>query len=463
MPYVRQTGDYRQVLGLALPVVLSMLAHTSMGLIDTLFMGLVGTEAQAAVGLGATVSWALGCFFMGTLTAVNTLVAQRKGAGQDALCGPTVYDGLVVALGASLLLGLVALPLIAPVMRVVTTDRAIGDLAARYAEIRIFGTMAATFEVTFASFMRGISDTKTPMKVAFGAAALNIPLNYWLIFGGLGVPPMGAEGAALATVVALGGQGLALGALFLRPSWRERYQTGWPGRLRPAAIRQLLVVGVPIGGHWLLEMVSWTVFTVAIARFGAVALAAHNIVLQVLHLSFMPGVGISVAATTLVGESIGARDRQLGRRAARSSLMIGLSFMSLMGLGFYLGRGAIAGLFSRDPQVWALANPLFVMAAVFQVFDAMGMVSGGILRGAAMTRFPMVATFSCSVCLLLPGFYLFAIVFEGGVVGAWAGATVYVCGLGLALLLKVLRGQWLDAKPLDHLQGQREAIEASLS
>ncbi|RLB63610.1 MAG: hypothetical protein DRI90_06450 [Deltaproteobacteria bacterium] len=437
-------GTTTEVVRLAYPVVLSMLAHTVMGLVDTLFMGWVSTDAQAAVGLGSIVAWSFASLFTGTISAVNTFVAQHYGAGQLSRCGKAAWHGLALAAIGSVILVTVGAPLVSRMVQLFGADAAVGTIAASYSFIRVAGGPVICFEMALNSFMRGIGDTRTPMKVAIGMMVLNVPLNYLLVFGGLGLQGTGPDGAAYATVIA-GGLGVAvLFALFLRRRWREELGTGWPGGLQLSEIYALLRVGLPIGIHWMLEMVTWTVFTVIVARFGAVSLAAHNIVLQVLHLSFMPGVAISIAATTLVGQGLGAADKAAARRAAISSLGVAVLFMTLMGGCFLLASGWIGEQFSTDVRVVELVGQLFVYAACFQIFDALGMVSGGVLRGAGITRFPMAVSLACAAVLFGPLVWLFAFRLDGGVVGAWAAMTVTICVLGTILALRVRGRSWLD-------------------
>lgn len=441
-------GDTREALLLAYPVVLSGLAQTVMGLVDMLFMGWVSTAAQAGLGLGNTLAWATTCFFVGTITVVNTAVAQRFGAGQLRRCGEAGWSGLWLAALAALFTLLVSTSLTPRLASVLGAPPEVAEIARSYATIRIAGMALGFFEIALQSFMRGIGDTRTPMKVAFGMMVLNVPLNYWLIFGGLGVPPLGPEGAAYATVLATAVGVGALFVVFWRRSWRERFGTGWRGRPDRADLVELLRVGLPIGAHWLLEMLTWTIFTMAVARFGTVPMAAHNVVLQIMHVSFMPGLGISIAATTLVGQALGAGRPALARRSAWICLRLGSGYMASMGLLFFFGGRTVASWFSADPAVIATAEQLFVLAACFQFFDGAAMVSAGVLRGAALTRLPLLAMLSCAVGLLLPGFWLFGIHLDGGVLGAWGGATGYVVVLGVIMLWVVRQGSWLSRAQL---------------
>jgi MATE family multidrug resistance protein len=441
-------GSYREVILLAYPVVFNTLATTLMGLVDTLFMGWVSTPAQGAVGLGSILTWTFASFFIGTLTVINTFVAQTFGAGQPKTCGAIAWHGMLIALVFSLLLiGLS--PLVPPLIGVFGAPEQVTSMAASYSMIRVAALPLDLLETSIASFMRGIGDTRTPMKVSLGAVALNVPLNYWLIFGGLGLPAMGPDGAAYATALARGASFVILLALFLRRFMRRTYGTVLPRRWEAGRISAMLRVGLPIGVGWLLEMVIWLVFSAMVSNFGDIPLAAHNIVLQVIHLSFMPGVALSVAATTLVGQRIGARDPYGARRAAFSALKLGMAFMTSMGLIFLAAGGLIAQCFNRDPLVISTARRLFAIAAGFQLFDAMAMVSSGILRGAGDTRWPMVASVLFAWFVFLPLIWLLGFKAGMGVEGTWVGALCYITGLGVLLYARVRSDKWTAYSVLD--------------
>jgi MATE family multidrug resistance protein len=177
-----------------------------------------------------------------------------------------------------------------------------------------------------------------------------------------------------------------------------------------------------------------------------------------IHLSFMPGVALSVAATTLVGQDIGGGDPQGAARAGYNALKLAIAYMGLMGLTFLVGGGLIATGFNRDPEVVRVARRLFVWAAAFQMFDATGMVSGGILRGAGDTRYPMVASVVCAWLVFVPLIWLLGQRLGWGAEGSWAGATIYIIVVGLVLFARVRSGRW---KSYSVTKGDATAVEAA--
>jgi multidrug resistance protein, MATE family len=437
-------AEYRETFLLAYPVVLSLLSQTAMGLTDTLFMGRVSVEAQGGVGLGAILVWTCASFFSGTLTVVNTFVAQLAGAGEPRRTGAVLWNGVLLALLFSLLTPVVFLLAERLVLLFEPTPE-VAPIAASYARIRLAGLPFVFFEFLLSSTLRGLGDTRTPMKISLGVVLANVPLAWWLIFGGLGVRPMGAAGAALATVIASAGGTVVLGALVLGPRARALYATWPPVRPDRRQLGDLARLGLPIGAGWALEMFIWLLFTGTISRIGKVPLAAHQIVLMVIHVSFMPGTALATAATTLVGQRLGARDKPGARRIAYATLRLAMAFMGLMGLVFLFFGGEISRFFNpTQGEVVAIATRLFVLAAAFQLFDALGMVSGGILRGAGDTRFPMMIGVLTSWLVFLPLIWILGIALHLGVFGAWTGAMIYIIVLGAILFAKVRLGHWED-------------------
>lgn len=442
----RAGGGIGEVWRLAYPVVVTMASMSMMGVVDTLFMRWVGTAQQGAVGLGAVMSWTLMAFFNGTITAGNTFVAQFYGAGRFRECGRVVWQVYYLALLATLIVMLAVLPLVEPLVTAVGSKPAVAEYATRYMKIRLLGAAFVFNNFCLVGFLRGIGDTRTPMKITLLANALNVLLTYLLVFGRLGLPALGIAGAALGTVLSQ-----ALGAatylwVFLRERSNNSYATRRPRAPDWRLLRRILRVGLPMGLWWVLEMGGFTVFTMFVSTLGKVELAGHQIVRQLVHLSFLPGVALGVAATTLVGQYLGAGDPASAERSARNAIRIALLIMASMGLLFVLLRYPLARLFNKDPRVVTIAARLFLFAAVFQTFDALGTVSSGAVRGAGDTRWPMLASMLMSWLVFVPSVFLLGRAAGLGVYGAWTGATFYISVLGLLLYGRFRGGKWKHMK-----------------
>jgi MATE family multidrug resistance protein len=432
----------REVVRIALPAIVTQLSVTLMWIADTFFVGRLGSAEQGAVGFAGAVVWTLCSFVAGTLTAVQIFVAQHVGAGSGRQAGGVTWQGIAVA-------GMAAIPVFAiglageSFLSAFHIHPALFPHAVTYFRIRLLGAGANFLTFACDGYLRGIGDTRTPMLITLAANIVNIVLDYLLIFGHAGFPRMGVAGAAWATVASSALQGLVMLVIFIRRGRREGHL---PERVvKPAAreIVRLLRVGTPVGMQWVLDMGSWTAFTTLVAGLGEVQAAANQVAISILHVSFMPGYGISIAATTLVGQYLGAGNPKAAIRSAHHALQLAVVFMGVMGAGFLVGRGALIRSFNPDPAVIAVGGQLLVIAAVFQVFDAVNLVLSGVLRGAGDTRFPMLVTIVMAWFVFLPAAWFMTIHLGWGVVGGWVAVIFWAAGLALLLGWRFQRRKWL--------------------
>jgi putative MATE family efflux protein len=294
---------------------------------------------------------------------------------------------------------------------------------------------------SWASFFRGIGDTRTPMLSSVLANLVNVVLAYGLIFGELGLPQLGVAGSGVAMAAGEWTAALFLGSAALRRSVRTRYGTA-PRAPRALELRRVLRTGLPIGGQWLLDMSAFALFTTLVARMGDASMAASQAFISLLSLSFMQASGISVAAATLVGRYVGAGDPAAAERSFRTALGLAGALGLVVGTLFLTIPDVLLGLFSHDAEVVTLGGPLLLLGAGFQLLDAFGITASGALRGAGDTRWPFVAQASLAWFVFLPAAWLLGVACEGGLTGAWAGGLVYVTGLALAFVGRFRAGSW---------------------
>ena len=440
-PRVRMPGGYREVVHLALPVVVSMLAQTLASAVESAFLGRFGTIEQGAAGLGGALLWpillACNCSGMG----VQICVAQAMGAQGRPECGAITWQGLYVSVLAwlpMLVVGVYALPLV----RLMAPSPELLEPTALYLRIELLGGLPALLNLTLVGFFRGLGDTRTPLVVVLVVELLSILLDILLIFGVAGCPRLGIAGAALSTVSATTvGTAIYLG-LFLRRGRREGFLVQPRLPFDRHACWRLVRVSWPIGAQGALEMGAWTLFTALIARLGAVPAAAHTIGIRVTSLSYMAGYGFCVAATTLVGQYLGAQNRAAARRSTVSCLVLVIGMMGSLGLGFFFGRYPLVRLFTHDEAVVALGVRVLLCVALLQVFDGINLIAIGVLRGAGHTRWPMLVGLLLNWGVFVPGAALAIFVWPGGIMGGWAAALGTVVVLGLVMLRRVLRGAW---------------------
>lgn len=366
--------------------------HLSSGLVsfvDAMIAGHHGTATLAAVSVGTAVFWLPMLAPMGTLMALPPAVSQLDGAGRRSEIGPLFRQALWLAAGLGLLL--LALLTLAPLLLrpMGITPEIVPDVTAFLRAVR-WGIPAFTLYLCMRYLSDGLHWSLPTMLLGFGGLCVLAPTAYILTNGVFGLPQLGAEGIGIATSLMFWMQALGF-ALYLARSRRFAdlqlfAQWEWPCW---KAQRELLHTGLPIGVTITMEGGLFAVTALLIGRLGEVPVAAHQVALNVASLCFMLPFGIAEATTVRVGHAFGRGDRDGLRRAAFAGFALMLGTQTASALLLLFGHGAVAGLYSADPQVIALGGALLLYAALFQFPDGVQVVSAGALRGLKDTRVPM--------------------------------------------------------------------------
>ena len=438
--------DAGEVVHLSWPIVLSMLSYTAMDLADTVFVGWLGTAELAAVGLATTVLFIINSFFLGTLQGVTVVTSQAKGAEKLRRAVDSAVAGLLLVIPFALFV-LALVPLEALLFQVMGGESHVRAMAGDYFKIRALGAGLWLATLVICNHYQGMGDTRTPMILNIVAHSVNLILDPLLIFGVGPFPAMGVEGAAVATIIAqFVGMAAAL-IHFFRGRIRGGLVAAWARSRRalqdvaPAVLR----LGLPMGIHSLVGVMAWGVFTAMLARMGTTELAAHQIALKVVSVSFLPGYGVAQAASIIAGQRVGARRDDEVKDTLVAAMAVALAFMGAMGVGFVLFHDSITAVFTADVATAALAGKLLIVAAFFQLSDATVMVTSQVLKGTGDTRFTMFAGITTAWTILLPCAYLFGVVLDGGAVGAWLALVVEIMVLSPILLLRFRSGAWRKA------------------
>jgi len=412
---------------LAVPIVAVQLGQMLMGVVDTIMVGHVSAEAIAAVALGNLYFFGAAIFGMGALMALDPVVAQAVGAGDTVSVARGVQRGLVLALGLSVVATALLLPA-RPVLALLHQPAGVADVAATYARVEIAGI------VPFYIF----GALRQSLGAMIAGNLTNVGLNYLWIYGRLGFPAAGAVGSAWATVVSR----WVMLALLLAVAWRSLRPQLLPLRREALAwepLRRMVALGAPIGIQYELEYGVFAVVGIMMGWMGTAQLAGHQVALNLASLAFMVPLGVSAAAAVLVGHAVGRGDIAEARRAAAAGLACGVGFMSASALVMLLVPTFLAGIYTTDASVAALAASLIPIAGVFQVFDGIQVVSIGILRGVADTRAPMVVNVLGFWLVGLPVSAALGFGARGGPRGLWWGLTVGLMLVALVLIWRVRR------------------------
>jgi MATE family multidrug resistance protein len=425
-------GGKKEVAVMAWPLAVGMISYTLMGLVDTLLIGRVGTQAQAGVGLGSTFVFVAIAFCKGLTTGAQSLVAAADGASDPARVKQAGATGILTGLISGTLVAVLLLALLQVGLSYLAPDGQVVEAAENYLGVRLWALPFTLFGLGCLAGLQGIGDTQARMRVSVVGNLLNAFLDVIFIFGWGPIPAMYEEGAALATVFSSG----VMGILF---AFRYRRKIGIPVWPSLEVLRSSIWVGLPAAFQGLLGVGSFTVMNIMLAQVGAVHLAASQIVLQIASVSFLPGFGIGEAGGILVGRYFGARKRRTAARALRSARWMAVMVMGSCGLLFAVCGDLIASWFSQDSEVVALSGRLLLFAAAFQIMDAVVMVHLCALRGVGDTRFTLLVTSLASWGLTIPLTALFGLYLGWGATGAWFGLTIEISVLAAITWWRVAR------------------------
>ncbi len=445
--------DQRAVLALALPLMANSAVQIVLNLTDMWFMGRISTKALAAVGAVQWLIMAAVLVLGGAGTAVQTLVAQHYGARRYERAGEAVWTaiwGMACAAPVFIAVGAARHLILAPF----GFEPDIEGLAAAFWMPRIGGAFVGAAVWATLGFFNGIGRPRITLWITIVTTLANALLNQVFIFG-LG---FGIAGSAWATNCAqVIGLLFAL-AIFLGPHYREQYhsQRSWRPHL-PRLIEQLRL-GVPMGVLPAADLMGFALFQMMQTWLGTVDGAATQMVMMLTSLSYMPGFGIASAATTLVGQSIGAGARDWAYRVGTRTILLAACYMGGIGLVIALTGPWVLPFFagSHDADslaAVALGRHLLWLAAAFQFFDGLNMGSGMCLRGAGDVKVPAALVLPLSLLLFVPlahmltfrpgqGWVHFLPQFGYGATGGWVAVVAYVLVLGSALFLRWRSRAW---------------------
>ncbi len=436
-----QRGELRELARLAAPVVLTQLSATLMGIVDGAIVGRLGATELAAVGFASVWIWTIFSLVIGTVSAAQTFVSQAHGAGRSRECGVWAWQALWSMGPVSALAALAAYLAVPSVVDWIGLSPELQRTTIEYLSPRLAGVPGSTLAYAWIAFFRGIGDTRTPLVAVVISNVANGLLAYGLVFGAGGLPSLGVAGAGIATALCEWLQG----GLVLLAAQRGAVAREFATELAAPAqelLRRLLRTGLPVGGQWILDNLAYAVFLTAVARLSDAAMAASQALGLLLSLSFMQAYGVSVACATLVGRYIGARDPDASERSFGSGLKLALWMASAVALLFLVAPELCMRIFSDDPEVIALGVPLVRLGALYELIDAVVIVSAGALRGAGDTRWCFVVQAGLAWLLYLPAAWLFGAALGFGLTGAWGGALLYIAVLGFLFYRRFRSGAW---------------------
>lgn len=428
---------------LALPIILSQLAYSLLGLIDTVMAGQAGAADQAAVALGVALWLPVFLALMNVVQALSPIVAHHFGAGDHAAIVRDTHQGLWLTLAFSLLpLGL--MPAVAPFMLWAKIDPPLIEKTVLFLWGILLGLPAALLFRTLSFYCASINRTRPMMVLAFVGLGINALFNWLLIWGHWGFPALGGPGCGWATGIGMWFSLIALAAWTAwAPAYRHCYlwcKPAWPSW---TAQKKLLRIGLPMGGAALVEVATFSSIALFVGQFGAAQIAANQVALNFSALIFMIPTGLAAALTIRIGQKLGGGAPREARFVAWSGIALGLLIATLAIPFILLGRDAIVSIYSPDATVRQIASTLMLFSAVWQFADATQVVAMGALRGYKITLMPMLMMAAAFWIVGIPlGIWLGYTGLPGQgpleVYGFWAGLVtgLVLVAIGLTLALR---------------------------
>ena len=433
-------GQLRRLAALSVPAILAELSSMAMQYIDAAMVGSLGAGASASIGLVSTSTWLLGGLCISAATGFSVQVAHLIGAGRDGEARDVLRQALLAALGCAL----------SPLLpRWLGGDPAICGDASAYFLIYACALPAVQMRQLAGSMLQCSGNMRTPSLLNAMMCGLDVVFNGLLIFPrielfGLTVPGagMGVAGAALGTALAEWvTAALMLAAVCLySPALNLRQK----GRWRPsgACLRNAARIALPMAFEHTVLCGAQIASTRIVAPLGTVSIAANSLAVTAESLCYLPGYGVSAAATTLVGQSLGAKRRDLARRYARLAVALGAALMSGMAVLMYLAAPAVFALLTPDPAVQALGVQVLRIEAFAEPLYAVSIVAAGAMRGAGDTLVPSLMNLVSMWGVRITAAALLAP--RLGLAGVWLAMCGELCVRGLLFLLRLLRERWLQ-------------------
>ncbi len=438
---VSATTDRKQILSLAWPVILNNLLLTVVWIVDMMMVGRLGSTAVAAVGVSGQMFNMVLALTLAVTTGAIALVARYTGAENRPMANSVLGHSL--ALGAILALALTVPAFLwsEALFKLFGAEEPVTNAGAPYLRIVLAGTIFLVVSLVASSALRGAGDTKTPLVISVSANIINMALNYVLIFGKLGMPRLEVAGAGIATTIAFMLEAFAFIVLLARGTLVLSLPKNLH-RLEKTMAWKIIRIGTPAALEQGLIQAGYLWYMAVITRYGTDPLAAYMIGVNIMSLSFMPGFGFSVAASALVGHSLGANRPKKAMALGWECSRMAVSVMSIVGIVLFAFARPVSLVYVSDPHVVSLTATFVRILAVCQPAMALHFAIGGALVGAADTKWPLYGGFVGMYVIRMPLALVGAHALGAKITGIWLIILADHYGKAAILFLRFLSGKW---------------------
>ncbi len=435
--------EIKELSKLGAPAILAQVSQMSLGVIDTMMAGRVSPEALAAIAVGTNILNPVVVFILGVFLALNPIVAHLNGRGNFQQIGVVFQHALFL----SIVLAIPSILLLThsvPLMQLIEIQPEIVPIVDDYLSACSFGIIPLFGFLALRFCNEGLFSTRAIMTVSIIAIPFNLIFNYWFIWGGLGVPAMGAVGVGYATAVVWFIMFLSIAFYSITTSrYRHLAIVGKLHRFDFKQLKEIVTLGLPMGIGVGMEIAMFAIIGLLIGRYEVNIVASHQIAINIASMAYMIPLGLSIAISARVGFFAGRHEQSAVKLAAKTGIILSIGLAVISAILILSFKLPLSLLYTNDVAVAKLAASLLLLAALFQLSDAIQVSISGALRGLKDTKIPMIISAIAYWVVGFPVGYYLAEMSAYGVRGYWIGI---IAGLSAAAILLFVRYRWEVAK-----------------
>ncbi len=425
-----------ETIKLALPISFGQLGHVSMGVVDSMMVGVIGAIPLAASSLVNGIFFLVMVIGIGLSMAATPLIAMNKGSKKYEECGKIFNNSLIVNFSFSIVL-MIFVYILSFLIPFMNQPKEVVKEAVPFLQVLSFSVIPFMLFQTYRQYLEGLSIPIPPMVIALTANILNAILNWIFIYGNFGMPALGLYGSGLSTTISRWVMAISL-VYFVKKYQKVKI---FHPELRFSLfemnlVKRLLNIGLPSGLQYFLEVAAFSFAAIMLGWMGSENLAAHQIAINLASITYMIILGIGYAGSIRVGEFLGAGSVKNIRTAGFTAHGLTFCLMLIFGIMFILFREQLVHLYIKDFSVIKIAENLIIVAAFFQIFDGMQATGVGILRGLTDVKIPLIASLFSYWVIGIPIAAFLGFYFDLGAVGVWIGLLISLAVLGISMLIR---------------------------
>ena len=440
--------DIKKTLDMAWPAMLESFFAAFAGLVDSLMVSSLGSYAVAAVGLTTQPKFLGLSLFIASNVAISALVARRKGEDKKEEANKIFSTFLVFLLAAAVLMSIVLVVFADPIIRLCGSEELTHDSAVTYFRIIMGGMLFNVLQMGINSAQRGAGNTRITMRTNLVSNTVNIIFNYLLIQGHFGFPALGIRGAALATVLGT----VVSSIMSIWSVWKKDNFISIPyillNKIRPGweAMKNIVKVGYSVFAEQVLMRIGFMLTAIMAADQGTSAMAAHQVGMNIMGLSFSFGDGLPATAVALIGYSLGAGKPEKAKAYGRTCRMIGGVISVILAVTYFFGANLLMEMFFEEKDIVAIGVSIMRVIIFVVILQIAQVIYMGCLRGAGDTLYTAVASTVSVTIMRTLGSYFFGYVLHMGITGIWLGVVADQLSRFVFASIRFRRGKWTEIK-----------------